>query len=103
MAAGGSPTTSERGGCLEIPRVGLLCAPTGRLRPGELGTVSGDFGARTQRFRTFPTSVEGWAPQAKGRACFTFCPEKVRPGRGNAWCLWGGGQGREKTCQVTGS
>lgn len=61
-------TRSERGGRLEISPAGPFCAPTGRMRPREAGTV----GAQTQRFRTLPACIEGWYPQVKGRACFTF-------------------------------
>lgn len=61
-------TRSERGGRLEIPPACPLCAPTGRMRPREAGAV----GAQTQRFRTSSACTEGWDPQVKGRARFTF-------------------------------
>ncbi|XP_061283064.1 uncharacterized protein LOC133253482 [Bos javanicus] len=68
-------TRSERRRRLEISPAGSLCAPTGRKRPREAGTV----GAQTRRFRTLPACIEGWDPQVKGRARFTFLAGEGRP------------------------
>lgn len=92
---GREPGTSEPGGCLESPRAGLLCAHARATEPGR-GQGLSRLGAGTQGLRTVPASVGGRDSQVKDRACFTFCPQRMRTGRGAlAYCGAGGRKGED--------
>lgn len=93
MGAGGSPTASGRGGRLEIPRAGRLCAPTGRLRPGEARDCLG----RLVRPRSALPDLSGPCRERAGprreRKGWLHCLSGGETWWGQRWALVGVGDG----------